>query len=53
MGNKHQLATIPAHTSRRMLRRLVWTLGLSIVRGVGYATGATLTTVVIWWLTSR
>lgn len=43
----------PARTQRLMLRRLGKTLIFAIVRGIGYATGSTLVTALIWWLTSR
>ena len=53
MNHNVRPATRQAHTRRRMLRRLGWTFGFSIVRGVGYITGTALTTAAIWWLTSR
>jgi hypothetical protein len=53
MDHKRQPATIPTHTRRRTLRRLGWTFGFSVVRGIGYATGTALVTVLIWWLSSR
>lgn len=42
-----------AHSRRRLMRRLGWTLGFSIVRGIGYVSGTALATAVIWWLTNR
>ena len=51
MNHNNQPATTRAR--RRILRRLGWTLGFSVVRGIGYATGTALTTALIWWLASR
>jgi hypothetical protein len=42
-----------SHNHQRMLRRLCWTLGFSAARGIGYASGTALVSVLIWWLTSR